>query len=293
MKGPVLIFDSGVGGLSVAQSLRQHYPEAALCYACDNAWLPYGLREDAALTDRIVAVCRAAVAACQPSVLVVACNTASTLALENLRERLAIPVVGTVPAIKPAAAISRTRHIGLLATKATVGRPYTQRLIDSFANDCVITRVAADALVVEAEAYLAGATPNIDRMQAALAPLWHAVAPSSPVYSLSAGCRTLDTPGLDTPELDTPELDTPDLDTVVLGCTHFPLLKPWLTQLAPVPLHWIDSGDAIARRVAQVVDELNSEQQDGRCYTTASAANLTAGLARYGFNAPQLLNVGA
>jgi glutamate racemase len=277
MKGPMLIFDSGVGGLSVAQSLRQHYPDAALCYACDNAWLPYGLREDAALTERIVAVCRAAVAACNPSVLVVACNTASTLALENLREQLAIPVVGTVPAIKPAAAISRTRHIGLLATKATVGRSYTQRLIDSFASDCVITRVAADALVVEAEAYLAGITPNAERMQAALAPLWHAITPFSPACSLSSHHQPL---------------ATPELDTVVLGCTHFPLLKPWLSQLAPKPVHWIDSGDAIARRVAQIVDELYSDQQDGRCFTTAPAANLTAGLARYGFRAPQLLSVG-
>ncbi|MDQ7734906.1 glutamate racemase [Halomonas sp. SpR1] len=276
-KGPVLIFDSGVGGLSVAQSLRQHYPDAALCYACDNAWLPYGLREDAALTERIVAVCSAAVAACKPSVLVVACNTASTLALENLRQQLVIPVVGTVPAIKPAAAISQTRHIGLLATKATVGRPYTQRLIDSFASDCVITRVAADALVVEAEAYLAGITPNTERMQAALAPLWHAITPFSPVHSLLP---------------DHQPLDTPELDTVVLGCTHFPLLKPWLSQLAPKPVHWIDSGDAIARRVAQVVDELYSDQQDGRCFTTAPAADLTAGLARYGFKASQLLNLG-
>ncbi|MEL7897693.1 glutamate racemase [Vreelandella neptunia] len=277
MKGPVLIFDSGVGGLSVAQSLRQHYPDAALCYACDNAWLPYGLREDAALTERIVAVCRSAVEACQPSVLVVACNTASTLALENLRAQLAIPVVGTVPAIKPAAAISQTRHIGLLATKATVGRPYTQRLIDSFASDCAITRVAADALVVEAEAYLAGVTPNIDRMQMALAPLWHAIASPSSAHCLSS---------------DHQALDTPELDTVVLGCTHFPLLKPWLKQLTPVPLHWVDSGDAIARRVGRVVAELYSDHQDGRCFTTAPAANLTAGLARYGFRAPQLLSVG-
>ena len=264
MKGPVLIFDSGVGGLSVAQSLRQHYPDAAMCYACDNAWLPYGLREDAVLTERIVAVCQAAVDACQPSVLVVACNTASTLALEHLRQQLAIPVVGTVPAIKPAAAISQTRHIGLLATRATVARPYTQRLIDSFASDCVITRVAADALVVEAEAYLADITPNTERMQAVLAPLWQVV---------------------------TATAEHPKLDTVVLGCTHFPLLKPWLEQLAPAPLYWIDSGDAIARRVAQVVDELSSDHHDGRCYTTAPAANLTAGLARYGFKAPQLLNV--
>ena len=266
MKGPILIFDSGVGGLSVTQSLRQHYPNAAMCYACDNAWLPYGLRDDAVLTQRIVAVCRAAVQACQPSVLVVACNTASTLALENLREQLAIPVVGTVPAIKPAAMISQTRHIGLLATKATVGRPYTQRLIDSFASDCVITRVAAEALVIEAEAYLAGVTPDTQRMQTALVPLWQAAMPLSPAHAA--------------------------LDTVVLGCTHFPLLKPWLIQLAPAPLNWIDSGDAIARRVGQVADKLTSDQQDGRCFTTAPAANLAAGLARYGFEAPQLLTVG-
>ncbi|MEA2118191.1 glutamate racemase [Halovibrio sp. HP20-50] len=264
MKGPVLIFDSGVGGLSVAQSLRQHYPDAALCYACDNAWLPYGLRDDATLALRIVAVCQAAVDACQPSVLVVACNTASTLALDSLRQQLAIPVVGTVPAIKPAAVISQTRHIGLLATTATVGRPYTQRLIDSFASDCVITRVAADALVVEAEAWLAGIAPDSQRMQNSLAPLWRAAA-ASPANSA--------------------------MDTVVLGCTHFPLLKPWLAQLAPGPLYWVDSGDAIARRVAQVVDELNSEQQDGRCFTTAPATILTAGLARYGFAPPQLLNM--
>lgn len=267
MKGPVLVFDSGVGGLSVAQSLRQHYPDAAMCYACDNAWLPYGLRDDAALAERIVAVCQAAVDACKPSVLVVACNTASTLALENLRERLTIPVVGTVPAIKPAAAISQTRHIGLLATKATVGRPYTQRLIDSFASDCMITRIAANELVIEAEAYLAGVTPNLERMQLALAPLWQATQPSA--------------------------IDYPALDTVVLGCTHFPLLKPWLTQLSPTPLNWIDSGDAIARRVAQVVDKLTSDQHDGRCFTTAPAANLAAGLARYGFQPPRLLDVGA
>jgi glutamate racemase len=136
-------------------------------------------------------------------------------------------------------------------------------LIDNFASDCVITRVAADALVVEAEAYLSGVTPNTEHMQAALAPLWQAITPSSSAH--------------------------PALDTVVLGCTHFPLLKPWLTQLAPAPLHWVDSGDAIARRVTQVVDELNSDQHDGRCFTTAPAANLTAGLARYGFKAPQLL----
>ncbi|KPQ27723.1 glutamate racemase [Halomonas sp. HL-93] len=273
-QGPVLIFDSGVGGLSVAAALRQHYPHASFCYACDNAWLPYGLRDDASLAERILAVCLSAVAACQPSVLVVACNTASTLALEKLRWHLSIPVVGTVPAIKPAAALSQTRHIGLLATRATVGRPYTQELIDRFASDCVVTKVAADALVSEAEAWLAGQPLDKARIHTALMPLWQAAQPR---------------PGVST--LDTPAIDTPALDTIVLGCTHFPLLQPWLAQLAPVPLQWVDSGDAIARRVGQVAEMLMVMNPDSRCFTTGPADHLTEGLARYGFQPAQPLSL--
>lgn len=261
MAGPVLIFDSGVGGLSVARSLRQHYPDTAMCYACDNAWMPYGLRDDVMLSARIVAVCQAAVQACQPSVLVVACNTASTLALDGLRKALTIPVVGTVPAIKPAAAISKTRHIGLLATRATVSRPYTQTLIENFAGDCLITRVAADALVLEAEALLGGVSPDNERIQQALAPLW----------------QTADA--------------QPPVDTVVLGCTHFPLLKPWLEALAPTPVSWIDSGDAIARRVGQIAPVLR-DGPDGRFFTTADAGALGEGFAQYGFFTPGRLELG-
>ncbi|WP_249977074.1 glutamate racemase [Vreelandella olivaria] len=259
MVGPILVFDSGVGGLSVANSLRQHYPDAAMCYACDNAWLPYGLRDDEALAERIVAVCQAAVDACQASVLVVACNTASTLALEGLRQTLSIPVIGTVPAIKPAALISQTRHIGLLATTATVNRPYTQSLVDDFASDCRVSKIAADALVTEAEAWLAGATLSEARLNQALLPLWQAMRA------------------------------TPALDTVVLGCTHFPLLKPVLASLAPISVQWVDSGDAIARRVGQVANILASGSSDGRCYTTAAADPLVDGFAQYGFQAPQRL----
>jgi len=259
MSGPILIFDSGVGGLSVAHALRQHYPSAALCYACDNAWLPYGLRDDTTLAERIITVCQAAVTACQASVLVVACNTASTLALEGLRQALSIPVIGTVPAIKPASQLSATRHIGLLATTATVNRPYTQGLIDSFASDCRVTKIAADALVTEAEAWLAGVPLDMSRVQQALTPLWQATKAH------------------------------PALDTVVLGCTHFPLLQPQLVTLAPVPITWVDSGDAIARRVGQVATTLVSSAHDGRCYTTAPATALTDGFARYGFQPPRLL----
>src|SRR5690554_6646128 len=153
MPGPILIFDSGVGGLSVIPALRQHLPDAALVYACDNAMLPYGTRSDDWLVQRILSVCGAAVAASGCSVLVVACNTASTLALDALRDRLSVPVVGTVPAIKPGAALSRSGHLGLLATSATVARPYTLRLIETFAVLCRVTRVAAGGLVREADGW--------------------------------------------------------------------------------------------------------------------------------------------
>ncbi|MFG6667932.1 glutamate racemase [Halomonas sp. HNIBRBA4712] len=258
MSGPVLIFDSGVGGLSVARSLATSYPDIALCYACDNAWLPYGLRDDVTLAARILTVCQAAVRACQASMLVVACNTASTLALEGLRQALDIPVIGTVPAIKPAALASRTRHIGLLATRATVHRPYTQDLIERFAGDCLVTRVAADALVTEAEAWLGGRGVDETRLNAALAPLWQAAQAPCP------------------------------LDTVVLGCTHFPLLKPVLARLAPKPLGWIDSGDAIARRVVDVAPP-GTGPADGRCFTTADARHLRRAFNDFGFEPPQPL----
>ncbi|MEP3651371.1 MAG: aspartate/glutamate racemase family protein, partial [Alloalcanivorax venustensis] len=156
MSGPILIFDSGVGGLSVVKALREQMPGAPLAYVCDNAALPYGTKADAWLVRRIVQVCRAAVAASGARVLVVACNTASTLALDALRAQLSVPVVGTVPAIKPAAALSRSGVIGLLATSATVTRPYTDKLIHDFAGHCTVVRVAADGLVDQAERLLAG-----------------------------------------------------------------------------------------------------------------------------------------
>ncbi|WP_108444760.1 glutamate racemase [Halomonas denitrificans] len=260
MAAPILVFDSGVGGLSVVQALRHRLPGAALAYACDNAMLPYGRREDAWLVERIQAVCQAAVAASGARALVVACNTASTLALDALRACLAIPVIGTVPAIKPAAAVSATRHIGLLATSATVSRPYTLRLIHDFAADCRITRVAADALVGEAERLVVGEAPDPAAIRRALAPLWAAA---------SAG--------------------EPALDTVVLGCTHFPLLRRQLVEAAPREVAWIDSGEAIARRVAQVVTAPDRDRSAGPSFVTAGDERLARGLAAFGFAPPRTL----
>ena len=257
MAGPILVFDSGVGGLSVVAALRERLPQAALAYACDNAMLPYGRREDAWLVRRILAVCDAAVRTSGCVALVVACNTASTLALDALRERLRVPVVGTVPAIKPAAALSRSGHIGLLATSATVSRPYTLRLIETFATDCTVRRIAADPLVREAERRLAGEAHDAAVIEEALAPLW----------------------------------EDPELDTVVLGCTHFPLLRDALAAAAPREVAWVDSSEAIARRTAQVAAGVAPAEGPGASFATAPDAALASALARFGFAAPQLLHL--
>lgn len=255
-----LIFDSGVGGLSVVAEIRRHLPWLALDYVCDNAALPYGTKRDEWLITRIVAVCTAACERSRPRALVVACNTASTLALGALRERLSIPVIGTVPAIKPAARVSRSRVIGVLATSATLDRPYLDRLIASFAADCRIVRVAADPLVIAVEHRLTGQAVEDTTIRNALEPLWHA----------------------------------PGLDTVVLGCTHFPLLRADLAAMSPAGIRWIDSGAAIARRLAQV---LSGAESDVRCAsnvswaTAAEASGLATVLARFGYAAPQSLEV--
>lgn len=258
MPGPILIFDSGVGGLSVVPSLRQYLPGTALVYACDNAMLPYGIRPDAWLVERILAVCQAAVLASSCSVLVVACNTASTLALDALRARLTVPVVGTVPAIKPAATVSHSRHIGLLATSATVARPYTDTLIAAFAADCRVTRVAADPLVKEVERWLAGNEPDQTVVDRVTAPLWQAV----------------------------------DLDTVVLGCTHFPLISECIVAASPRPVRLVDSSEAIARRTLAVADRPSPKAGCDQSLATAPTSSLARAMAAFGFDEPQRLIIG-
>ena len=129
----ILLFDSGRGGLTVARAVAGRLPQAHLFYCADNGGFPYGAWEEATLIERILTVLGRAIALCLPDVVVVACNTASTIAMEQLREMFPVPFVGTVPAIKPAAEQTRSGIIGVLATPATVKREYTQALIDNFA----------------------------------------------------------------------------------------------------------------------------------------------------------------
>ncbi len=215
----ILIFDSGVGGLSILRAIRQRLPEQDYIYASDNGAFPYGLKSQNFLVQRVDTVLRALIRTEQPDIIVIACNTASTVALPVIRGHFGAPVVGVVPAIKPAAAISRTGVIGLLGTPATVERAYTQQLIDDFASHCTVLKLGSSRLVDIAEQALRGQAVSPEELKEILAPL----------------------------------LQVEQLDTIVLACTHFPLLGEDLAAVAPRPLCWVDSGDAIARRVASLL----------------------------------------
>src|SRR5438270_12261404 len=191
---PILFFDSGVGGLSVLEPTLKLLPNAPIVYAADSAGYPYGKKSDAELASRVPALLGRLVERFHPRLAVIACNTASTIALEHVRSALDLPVVGTVPAIKPAAEMSKSRVIGVLGTEATVRQPYVDHLAARFAADCTLIRHGSPELVELAEAKLAGETITIDAIRAA----------AQPLFDRRNGDR---------------------IDTVVLACTHFPLLE--------------------------------------------------------------------
>ncbi len=222
LDAPVLVFDSGVGGLSVLEPIRALLPGIAVVYAADNAGFPYGTKTEAEIASRVPALLGRLVERYRPRLVVIACNTASTIALAPVRAALDLPVVGTVPAIKPAAEASRSRVIGVLGTAATVRQPYVDRLSAEFAADCIVLRHGSSRLVEFAEAKLRGIAPD----------------PVAVAHELA---------GL----LDQPEGDL--LDTIVLACTHFPLLAEELAAASPRPLNFVDGGRGIARRVAYLL----------------------------------------
>lgn len=238
----VLVFDSGVGGLSVFDAIAASGHALEIDYVADNAWLPYGLKSDAELRVRVPALLARLAAQWAPDIVVVACNTASTIALEQARAALTAPVVGVVPPIKPAAALTRTSVIGLLATPATVRRAYTNDLIAKFAADKRVVRFGSAALVQAAEQKLRGEKPDISAITEAIEGLFSA-------------------PG------------GGEVDVVALACTHFPLLAAELSAAAPRPCVWLDSGEAIARRVANVLIAAPGEARPRRAgFTDAEGA---------------------
>jgi len=214
---PLLFFDSGVGGLSVLAPTRELIPMAPIVYAADSAGYPYGIRTEAEIASRVPALLGRLADRFRPRLVVIACNTACTIALDHVRSALDLPVVGTVPAIKPAAERTKSGVIGVLGTEATIRQPYVDDLANRFAGGCTVLRHGAPELVDLAEAKLAGESVSVEDVRKAAEPLFKQ-------------------PGAE------------KMDAVVLACTHFPLLGAELDQAFP-SIAWVDGGAGIARRV--------------------------------------------
>ena len=251
---PLLFFDSGVGGLSVLKPTRELLPNAPIVYVADNAGFPYGERSEEDIAARIPALLGRVVERFAPRLVVIGCNTASTIALDTVRAALDLPVVGTVPAIKPAAEMSRTRVIGVLGTQATVRQSYVDDLAERFAGDCTVIRHGSPELVELAEAKLAGKTIGFEAVRAAALPMFEAARGE-------------------------------EIDVIVLACTHFRLLDEELRSAFP-GVQLVDGAQGIARRIADLTRDQQwpAAQSPGVALFTGAPPTgpLLASLALYG-----------
>jgi glutamate racemase len=253
----ILVFDSGLGGLTVFREVAARRPDAHYVYAADDAAFPYGGWSEGELSNRVTAVMDAMIGRFEPNLIVIACNTASTLVLAELRRRFSLPFVGTVPAIKPACAASKTKLVSVLGTEATVAREYTKALIRDFAQGCDVTLVGSGRLAVFAEAALHGEAADSKAIAAEIAPC----------FVEKNGART---------------------DIVVLACTHYPLLLAELENAAPWPVTFIDPAAAIARRVTDLLGPAREAVpgSTARIHFTsgkAAPARLLSALSGFGF----------
>ena len=259
---PILLFDSGVGGLTVLAELRKVLPKAPVIYAADIAGLPYGTKTEAEIAARVAGLLGVLTERYRPRLATIACNTASTIALGMVRDVLNIPIVGTVPAIKPAAAITRSGTIGLLGTEATIRQSYVDRLAGEFAAGKRLLRHAAPQLVSAAEERLRGKPVNATAIRSAV-----------------EGLRRQ--PGGE------------DIDTVVLACTHFPLLADELARAFGAGVQFIDGAAGIARRIAHLTDgQAFSRQVSDFAVTTGSRKDfeeLAPSLVRLGLHSVEVI----
>ncbi|QYN45304.1 glutamate racemase [Gilliamella sp. ESL0441] len=262
----VLVFDSGIGGLSVYNEIYKQMPNLHYIYAFDNEMFPYGDKSSEFLIDRVNSIIEHISNNYLIDIAVIACNTASTICLPSLRSKFSFPIVGVVPAIKPACQITQNKCIGLLATKATIERAYTTNLIQEFATDCTVKLLGLSELAIIAENKLQGIGVDINQLQTLLAP-WL----SGPIIP----------------------------DTIVLGCTHYPFIKEELEILFPNTT-FIDSGNAIAARVYNLLNEqfdldtINTQSNENIVISTnynKHVEKLADNLVKYNLNKYQSINI--
>lgn len=225
----VLVFDSGIGGLGVVQALREKAPDLTIDYLADTALFPYGEQPDEILVPRIVSLLKDACRKLSPSLVVIACNTASTLALPALRATLDTPVVGCVPPIRWAARVSRTRTIGLLATSATARRQYVRDLHETYAQDCRMIVHGGRGLADLAERAFTGEPLSVSEVEREVEQL----------FAQKGGEK---------------------IDTIGLGCTHYTFLMPYFNQLDRPDLVWLDPAPAVAQQALRQLERLDAPQ---------------------------------
>ena len=257
----VLAFDSGIGGLGIVRALRAQAPATRVDYLADTAVFPYGEQEDRFLISRIVTLIGEAIARHHPQVVIVACNTASTLALSALRAAYpTTPFVGCVPPIRWAARQTRTGVIGLLATRATIRRPYLTELHAQYAPGCTLLTHAAPLRAGYAEQLFRGeAVPDL---------------------LIEQEIRGL---------FDKPA--STQLDAIGLGCTHYTFVLDRLRALTPPDIAWLDPADAVARHACTMLQTLPASAQvqaapDHAWFTALpeNPAALTAQLPPFGYD---------
>lgn len=241
---PVLMFDSGIGGLTVLREARVLMPERGFIYVADDAGFPYGDWEEAALKERVIALFAKLLKEYDPEVCVISCNTAFTLVGADLRSTFPMMTfVGTVPAIKPAAERTRSGLVSVLATPGTVKRAYTRDLIQSFATQCHVRLVGSQNLARMAEAYIRGENISDEAVMAEIAPCFV-------------------------------EKDNSKTDIVVLACTHYPFMANVFRRLAPWPVDWLDPAEAIARQARRKVPLVDgAEHPDSYDFAVFTSGN--------------------
>jgi glutamate racemase len=221
---PILMFDSGIGGLTVLREARVLMPDRRFVYVADDAGFPYGDWEEAALRAHILKLFATLLRRFDPEISVIACNTASTLVIDALRAAFpGHPFVGTVPAIKPAAERTRSGLVSVLATPGTVKRQYTRDLIKQWAQKCHVRLVGSDRLAGLAETYMRDGFVDEEAVCGEIAPCFV-------------------------------EQDERRTDIVVLACTHYPFLVNRMRKTAPWPVDWLDPAEAIARRALSLLN---------------------------------------
>ena len=253
---PILVYDSGIGGLTVLRELRVLMPERNFIYVADDAAFPYGNWAEPALRERLLTIFDGFLRDYQPEISVIACNTAFTLAGSDLRA--AFPshtFVGTVPAIKPAAERTRSGLVSVLATPGTVKRAYTRDLIQSFASQCHVRLVGSEKLARMAENYIRGQAITDDDVRAEIEQCFY-------------------------------EKDGRKTDIVVLACTHYPFIANVFRRLAPWPVDWIDPAEAIARQARRLVpalDDVEPENHTDRAVLTSGKPDFSTRRLMQGF----------